>query len=138
MESILRLAEGEEATAANMMQLALTRQQKLEAYLVEIESYKQEYNNRYSEMIDQQVTLDQLQQFRSFLLQLDQGIEQQARAVEAARQDAEARRQTWIEMRARAQALKKSVEKFRATEEREEESQEQKQQDEHSARLSRK
>jgi len=136
-KSIVDLAENEEAVAASAMSKAIAQYEKMKNSLSELEKYEGEYQDKFRTFEGQQFSIHQLNEYRRFLTQINQGISQQQKSIEAALQEVAAKRAAWIEKHNRTRALSKVLENYKLEEQIEEDEREQNLQDEFSMRIRR-
>ncbi len=134
LNSLVKLAQGEENDAAREMGLANEQLNKVQLSLDDLILYQAEYANKFTQSIGKTYTVHELGQYRGFLSQIDSGVKQQHQIIETASLVAEQKRQQWLEKRNRTRALNKAMEKYKEEEQAFELNKEQMLQDEFSAR----
>lgn len=134
LKSILNLAKNEESSAAKEMRLAMDWLEKLQKSLSDLSQYHNEYKASWQDSIGKNYSIDQLNQYRNFLAQIDNGIRQQKQQIEQAQHDFTEKKQLWLGRRARTKALSKVMENYHYKEKRQDQQREQKLQDEFAAR----
>ena len=113
MASVAKIAESDEQKAAQALGEC---QQKLEVCrdrLEQLVGYRSEYLSAFNEKAGHGISINQMQRFRSFISQLDHGIEEQQRAIGDAQLEVELKRQEWFGKRTKTKAMGKVVEQHR-------------------------
>ena len=113
MASVVKIAESDEQKAA----LALGEcQQQLEMChqrLEQLRGYRGEYLSAFNEKAGDGISITHMQRFRSFITQLDNGIEEQQRVIGNVQLEVELKRQEWFGKRTKTKAMDKVVEQYR-------------------------
>lgn len=135
LEPVTQVAENRERQAALEMAEFKRFLDSQEARVQELRSYRQDYTRQFEEAGRNGVNMARAADFRRILTQLSEAIAWQERRLQSLRQDYEQIRRRWTDSRARAAALAKVVERYRAEERRESEQREQDELDERSQRL---
>ncbi len=134
IEPVVKLAENRENDAARALGESMQQLERQEQRLLELTSYRDEYARRFESHAGGGMEPARLRDFRAFLAQLNQAIDQQRAVVEKARRDSEQQRRLWLGEHTRAKALDKVVERYRREEHHEAERREQKLLDEFAGR----
>jgi flagellar FliJ protein len=134
LKPVAEIAQSRERDAA----VALARYRQIrderERRLKELQDYRQEYIRRFQDAGSQGIDVGQLQGYRVFLERLEETVQQQEGLLAAARRDYEERRQAWVALRGRAEALDKVVARHRDQELRDADRREQGESDDRSQR----
>lgn len=134
IEPVVKIAEVRERDAAHMLGESQRRLKESEARLNELAGYRDEYARRFAAVAGQGLDVALMRDYRVFLERLNAAIDQQQRAVEAARRDCDAKRGQWLDTRRRAQSLNKVAENYRRQENYEQSRREQRESDERAQR----
>lgn len=105
-----------------------------EAKLTELESYKAEYEQAFTERAGRGIGATELRDYQAFLAKLAEAIKQQQALVNRARADHQAERSKWQDALKRSKALGHVVERWRAEERHVTERREQREMDERAQR----
>ena len=135
IKSLVSIAEGEENDAARELRTAIEQLERTEKSLKDLQTYQTEYIAQYNQSTGKQTTIQQLNQYRNFLTQIDAGISQQYQVIAQAQKEVEIKRQFWLDKHNRTRALLKAMENYLLEEQQEQNQKEQKLQDEFSARI---
>lgn len=136
MQSIVKIASKEEEVAAKGLAAAIENLDRQGKALHELIAFREDYSERFHKTVNTNAMA--IQQFHSFVAQLNQGIEHQQKVLLQAEQSIEENRQIWIERHNRTRALNKVVENYVQQEHETEEKLEQKLLDEFAMRTSNK
>ncbi|MEW8028394.1 MAG: flagellar export protein FliJ [Candidatus Thiodiazotropha sp.] len=134
LKPVQRFAHSKEQKAARMMGQAKKSLQQEEAKLEQLKQYHQEYLERFQQMAGEGMNANQLQEYRAFLVKLDEAINQQQEVVAASVVNHSSTKNFWKKKHSRTQALNKAVDNFRKQERKIADRLEQKENDEHSHR----
>ncbi len=129
MRPVSRIERNRERDAARALGESQRQLQAMEAQLDQLIGYRSEYQRRYARAL-QGLQRTGIEQFRRFLAQLDQAIEQQRRLMEQCRADADRCRAAWLAQRGRLKAIDGLIDRLRDEERRQQERREQHDQDE--------
>ncbi|VAW87676.1 hypothetical protein MNBD_GAMMA18-2263 [hydrothermal vent metagenome] len=130
LASVVKMAESEEHKA---MQAYGQCQQQLEEHkgrLGQLVEYRSEYLAQFHERAGEGISVRQMQSYRAFISQLDRGIEEQGRVIDAMKLDLESKRREWFGKRTKTQAIDKVVEQHITNEQVLDNKREQKESDE--------
>lgn len=133
MQSIVKIANNEEDTAAKGLAAAIENLDKQGKALQELIIFREDYSARFHKTSNTNAM--SIQQFHNFVAQLNHGIEHQQKVVVQAEQAIEEQRSIWIERHNRTRALNKVVENYVKQEHESEEYLEQKLLDEFASRI---
>lgn len=128
-EPVVKVAENREQEAARVLgdaQSALTSAQQKQA---ELESYREEYVQRFHSTGATGMSAAQMLDYRAFLVKLDLAISEQALVVEQAASLVEQQRQEWFVRRGKVKMLDTVVERYQTEEQRDANRKEQSDQD---------
>ncbi|MDJ0833262.1 MAG: flagellar export protein FliJ [Gammaproteobacteria bacterium] len=117
------------AFSQQQLQTQIDRLQQLQAYKLEYE------NNQLSDQATPQSVVE-FQEFKRFLAQLDETIEQQKQVVSLAERELELKRNNWKQTRSRSDAMHKMVDRLQQSEQQQLDKNEQKSLDEFALRNS--
>lgn len=132
LASVVKIAESEEHKA---MQSYGQYQQQLEEQkgrLGQLVEYRAEYLAQLQERAEVGISVQQMQRYRAFISQLDNGMEEQNRVIGSIKLELEAKRHEWFSKRTRTQAIDKVVEQHLTNEQQQDNKREQKESDEYS------
>lgn len=116
MRPVVQVAASREQEAAKLLGEAQREVALREARLNELLAYQTEYAARFETSGGGGLDMARLQDYRIFLVRLNEAIALQRRLVDAARMECEARRAMWLGTRQQAQAIDKAVDRFRRDE----------------------
>lgn len=136
LQPVTQIAENRERQAAVEMAEFRRFLDSQEVRLEELRTYRHDYARQFEEAGRNGLNVARAADFRRILTQLGEAIAWQERRLQSLRQDYEQIRRRWTDSRARAAALAKVVERYRAEERRESERREQGELDERSQRVS--
>jgi len=134
IQPVVRIAENREQDAARVLGESLKQLEAQEQRLQELTLYRDEYTRRFQNHAGGGMVPARMQDFRAFLVQLNQAIDQQRDVVERVRRESEQCRHQWLDQRTRAKALDKVVERYQREELRDADRREQKLLDEFAGR----
>jgi flagellar FliJ protein len=117
-EPIREIASNSADVLSRSMADAARKVADMERQLTQLQTYRDEYVRNSSGGGGGAMDAVKLQNYRSFLDRLGEGMRQQAKNLEVARADYERRRLQWSEKRVEAESLGRAVERFRAEEQR--------------------
>lgn len=110
MQSIVKIANNEEDTAAKGLAAAIDNLEKQRKSLQDLIAFREDYSARFHETSNTNAL--SIQQFHSFVAQLNHGIEHQQKIVVQAEQAIAEQRAIWVERHNRTRALNKVVENY--------------------------
>lgn len=125
MQPLVRVAEDRERSAARALGEAQHRLAQNETKLAELIAYREQYSRGFESAGGGGLGARRVHEYRVFLARLGAAITQQSEIVENSRRDCESKRQHWLGIRTRAQALDKVTERYRQVERKMEERREQ-------------
>jgi flagellar FliJ protein len=134
LKPVQQVAASRERNAARTMGQARQHLAQEEAKLVQLKQYHQEYLQRFQQVASQGMSASQLQEYRAFLVKLDEAIQQQEKVVAASMANHSSHKNNWKQKRTRTQALGKVVERYRKEERKAADRSEQKETDERNIR----
>jgi flagellar FliJ protein len=137
LQPVVKVAESREQQAARALGESQSQLSQAQQRHAELLRYKEEYLQRFHAAGKVGMNAAQMEDYRQFLVKLDQAIEQQRQVVEQAAQVLETKRRHWFEKRTKTQALDKVVSRYQSAEQRQQDRQEQNEQDEHAQQTSR-
>ncbi|MFP4162279.1 MAG: flagellar export protein FliJ [Ectothiorhodospira sp.] len=129
MEPVVRLADNHQQNAARHLG---TWQQTLEERLQrlqELTDYRDEYARHFEDQAGRCMTAVSVRDYRVFLDRLNAAIEQQGHLVQAAQEEVDRSRGTWVRARGRTEVLTRLVDRFEREERHEMDRREQAEQD---------
>jgi len=135
---VQRVAQSREQKAAKALGKSQREVHEQESRLDELKGYHREYLERFQGASAAGISVAQLQEYRAFLGKLERAIQEQEQRLQAIRQACSGHRDTWHDQHQRTQALGKVMERYQATERRQQDSREQKEQDDRSQHHGRK
>lgn len=131
MESVQRLVDDDASRAAKAFADAKRMLEEQRQRLDQLTTFRQEYRQQLQTSGDHQgIDAHRLRDYRIFLARIDEAIEQQQQIVQRSEQEAAQRRTQWLQVRGRAQALNKVVDRYRSEERQAEDKRHQRQDDE--------
>lgn len=131
---LLERAEAERDAALAQLQLLLAQAEQARAQAQQLDQYRGEYQQRWSQQFARQTTIDIVGCYQSFGLRLDQAIDQQGFASRNADSRVERARAALRELELRVASVRKLMERRQAERTRAVQRQEQKTTDEQAAR----
>jgi len=134
LQIIIDLYIQQENKALEALGICQQKQQALIQQRQNLQSYRQEYNDKYAELGRRKLTVNQLMEFHAFVNKLDNAIEIQQQTIEASQIELAQYRQSWEQKHQKTQSLKKVTEKAIAEELKRENKREQAEQDDRAAR----
>lgn len=132
MNPVVKVAEHREKDAARLFGQSQQRLEQQRARLSELVGYRDEYHLRFQHTCSQGVDVKQLQEYRLFLVRLNDAIAQQQKVIVQAEREMERCRAGWLRTRTRSQALDKVRARYQDAERQEAERREQAELDERS------
>lgn len=131
MQSVQRLVDDDASRAAKAFAEAKRMVEEQSQRLDQLINFRQEYRQQLHDSGDAEgMDAYRLRDYRIFLARIDEAIEQQAQIVRRSEDEATKRRTQWLQVRGRAQALNKVVDRYRTEERQAEEKRNQRQDDE--------
>jgi flagellar FliJ protein len=134
LKPVQQVAASRERNAARSMGKARQHLAQEEAKLAQLKQYHQEYLERFQQVASQGMSAAQLQEYRAFLVKLDEAIQQQEKVVAASMANHSTHKNNWKQKHTRTQALGKVVERYRKEERKAADRSEQKENDERNNR----
>ena len=134
IQPLKNLASRHEQQAARTLGQSRSQLGQQQGRLEELFAYRQEYQQRFRREAENGIRGAQLQTYQSFMLQLDEAIRQQRVQVEQAEQSCQTVTEQWRETHIRTQVLDKTIQRFRAHENRQAEKVSQREADDLAAR----
>ncbi len=126
---IVKLAHNTERDAARALGEALGQLDACTQQLTQLFVYREEYNQRLHTSGTQGMSAQTLNEYRQFMVRLDEAIESQQKAIEQARNNLHEKKQFWFSKRGRSKALDKVLDRYLKDERRQRERSLQKEQD---------
>jgi flagellar FliJ protein len=117
LKPIQQVAQVRERDAARAVGESQRRLQEEEQRLAELETYRDEYLQRFRALQQQGITVAQLLEYQAFIGKLEAAIRHQGEIVQLRRGDAERRMAAWTDRRTHTRAMDRAVENL-AEEER--------------------
>jgi flagellar FliJ protein len=117
LKPIQQVAQVRERDAARAAGESQRRLQEEEQRLAELETYRDEYLQRFRALQQQGITVAQLLEYQAFIGKLEAAIRHQGEIVQLRRADAERRMAAWTDRRTHTRAMDRAVENL-AEEER--------------------
>lgn len=137
IEPVQDLVEDAERRLAMSVAGIEKRVREAETKLQELERYRLEYQQQFSQRAGRGMGATDLRDYQAFLARLDDAIRQQHSVVQRAQADRDAERQKWQKAAIKAKALDHVVDKWRAEERRVQDKREQRDSDERGQRVKR-
>lgn len=109
INKIAQLAKNQQEQSAQTLKHQQSHHQDKQTRLEQLLQFRQEYEQRLSNMGDTSIAARQLQDYRQFLTRLNQAIDQQHTDISKSQADVETARQAWIEKSQRHSALERLV-----------------------------
>ena len=122
---VVKLAESKEQQAARRLGERKQALHGQEAKLAQLQTYRQDYIQRFLQDGAQGMTVNQMHSYRAFLLKLDQAVAQQKTVIQQALHDVQDKQRQWIQERSKKQILQKVVDKYQQQEQKTAEKREQ-------------
>lgn len=116
LKPILRIAEMREQDAARAMSAAIKLIEMQESQLQQVQTYRGEYLQSLQTTGSQGISIASYQSFLQFIRQLDKAVLQQSQAIEASKANFQARREEWLALRTRTNAVQKVKERYQEQE----------------------
>lgn len=137
IEPVQDLVEDAERRLAMSVAGFEKRVKEAETKLQELERYRLEYQQQFSQRAGRGMGATELRDYQAFLARLDDAIRQQHLAVQRVQADRDMERQKWQKAAIKAKALDHVVDKWRAEERRVQDQREQRDSDERGQRVKR-
>ena len=131
MEPIKQIAANHERDAAHALGQSQASLNEHETKLQQLKLYRTEYAKLFQEHGSRGMDGSQLQAYQTFIAQIDMAIQQQRDMIQHANKDRDEKRDDWQSRHTRTQALDKTVERFKKTEQTQQNSRDQREQDDH-------
>lgn len=113
MASVVKIAESDEQKAARALGECQQQLEMCHQRLEQLQDYRSEYLSVFNEKAGGGISITQMQRFRAFISQLDNGIEEQQRVIGGVQLEVEQKRQEWFGKRTKTKAMDKVVEQHR-------------------------
>jgi len=130
LEPVASHAKRQEEEAAKILAEAQQRVTDSEQQLHQLESFRDEYLQKYKSAGQQPGSVSLLLDYQAFLAKINQGIGQAAQTIQLCCQQRDVLKQQWLQRKTRTQALESVVEKYQHHESRQESHREQLEMDE--------
>jgi len=130
LQPVVQVAENREQMAAQALGNAQLGLAASEQRLNELKRYREEYVRRFHDAGAIGMGANKLEDFRKFLANLSQAIDQQVRVVAQAARGVEDKRRHWLSSRSKTQILDTVVSRYQAEEQRQADRKEQRELDE--------
>lgn len=137
IEPVQDLVEDAERRLAMSVAGFEKRVKEAETKLQELQSYRLEYQQQFSQRAGRGMGATDLRDYQAFLARLDDAIRQQQALMLRVQADRDVERQKWQKAAVKAKALDHVVDKWRAEERRAEDQREQRDSDERGQRVKR-
>lgn len=137
IEPVQELIEDAERRLAMSVAGFEKRVKEAEAKLQELQHYRLEYQQQFSQRAGRGMGATDLRDYQAFLARLDEAIRQQHGVVQRVQAERDAERQNWQKAAIKAKALDHVVDKWRAEERSLQEKREQRDSDERGQRVKR-
>ena len=134
LEPVQNLVENNERRLARNLAASERRVSEGEAKLQELERYRGEYEQQFSQRAGRGIAATELRDYQAFLARLVEAIRQQQAVVQRVRAERDAERLRWQEAAKRAKALGHVVEQWQTEERRNADRAEQREIDERAQR----
>jgi flagellar FliJ protein len=134
LQTLLDLSQLRMDDAAKRLGQLLASEQEASARLALLQQYRKEYQSRFVDSTRQGIGRGELENYRSFLLRLDEAIAQAGQIVEHSRQRTSLGQQDWLDKRGQVKAYDTLSQRHQSRQNTLENRKEQKQLDEHAAR----
>jgi flagellar FliJ protein len=132
---VVRLAESREQQAARRLGEHKQALHGQEAKLAQLQTYRQDYIQRFLQDGAGGMTVNQMHSYRAFLLKLDQAITQQKTVIQQALNAVQEKQRQWQQERSKKQILQKVVDKYQQQEQKQAEKREQREIDDRVQKL---
>lgn len=133
IKSLMQLAEKQEQQAVRDLGQARQLMETHQAKLNELREYRDEYLRQFHHSGEQGISGLQLQQFRAFMQQLDQAIDNQCQVVEQLAEQCRQQTDHWQQRYQQTRILDKTRDKFARQERYQADRQEQRENDDRAA-----
>lgn len=130
MRPVREVADGRQRRAQQALAQAQDELAQQEARLRQLLEFRGEYDQRLSDESSAGLGAGRLQDFRSFLVTLGQAIDEQSARVETSRRELDRRRDEWLALKQRTEAIDKVVTRLQDEEQRDEQRRDQRSLDE--------
>lgn len=130
LETVQRIAGGEERRRAERLAAAEQRVKDCEAKLAELSAYQADYARDFSHRASSGLDGARVRHFQTFLARLGEAVRQQSEIVDRARTERDVELDGWRQAAQRAQVVGRVVEHRRAEARRESDRREQRESDE--------
>lgn len=137
IEPVQDLVEDAERRLALSVGLFEKRVKEAETKLQELERYRLEYQQQFSQRAGRGMSATELRDYQAFLTRLDEAIKQQQAIVLRVRSERDTEKQKWQKAAIKAKALDHVVDKWRSEERRVQDQREQRDSDERGQRVKR-
>lgn len=135
LKPIIKIAEEREQQAVREYLEVQKLHRERETRLTELVNYKEEYQSKFLATDSESRSVFQFNDYRAFLQRLDFTIGEQKKLVLASENELQIKREAWLKMREKAQALEKAADRFLSEELALQNKKEQKETDERAQRL---
>ena len=119
-----------ETDAAQVMSQARTAVSGAEAKLVELISFRGEYQKRFNASMTNGLVPARIRDFQLFLQRLDLAIDEQRKQIENAKMHCQSCESEWLRLRSKSKAIETVVDRYKSRDEQEQLRREQKELDE--------
>ncbi len=109
LRPIQHVAEVRERDAARSFGESQRRLEEEQQRLGQLETYRDEYLQRFRRLQQEGLTVAQLIEYQAFLAKLDAAVRHQAEIVQLRRGDAERRLAAWTDRRTHSRAMERAV-----------------------------
>ena len=125
LKPVQEIADNREQAAAQRMLLSEAEWRRQQERLDELNCYRAEYSHHFEQSCSTGIDSVRLQDYRRFLSNINIAIEQQRRVVAVTQKKHQADKQVWLDLRTKAKAIDKAVQRIREKEAQIDERQEQ-------------
>lgn len=137
LKPIQRIVKQREDDAARTMGVAWRSLEEEQAKLVQLRAYHQEYLMRFDAAVKKGISVAQLNEYRAFLNNLSEAVNQQERVVASRMEDHSGHKDTWKQKHSKTQAFNKVLDRYQKAEKKAADRTEQKESDDRSQRPNR-
>lgn len=137
MQPIRKVAVSKEQQAASALGEAQNQLQMQLQRLQELRDYQKDYASQFQQTGANGMDVASLMSFRSFLQQLEQAIEQQKQAVDAANALVDQRKKSWLASRGKVKIYDNVISRYHQEEIQQQDKKEQKESDDRAQRPAR-
>lgn len=111
LDPVVRIAGTREKEAARLLGECQQRLSKHEQRLIELIGYRKQYSEQFYRLGSAGVPAQKVNEYKTFLARLGEGIEQQKQRLVQTRRELEQKKRDWLIARGKIQAMNKVVDR---------------------------